>query len=963
MAHAGESGWWRCGNKVPGLAGSEPSTLEWKVFCDDNQNGLAFYEPEGTVIQPTIDTDGYPYFYVRFMVSRTGPQSSTVLGMFSLNLMVDCEGCVNGDTQSVPVEMVVNVKVAESNADPPALTTKSNPLIDVSGVVKALPATCQQSPLQIRCGRTRFELGGLYSERFLRVAFKDVDDGTNAQCNPTEMGYIRKDIPQNLKIIQSVTNLPSNALMSSLVFGSVLNSADAEILGGKSYLRPDGAGYVDIAWRPACENPAHLGLKQFCFRARDSFKDLTTGVEVQTFSSLWSIPSMLDARGLLDSSNPMCPLPRGSRPSCIFINVSAPMPNIAPEFVQPQSPYYFYKPKCSGGCCECCGQEGCACEDSAYQITTGRQCCTVLYTSIGRVFKLPVRVVDGLILASDAYRVGQESFFPVRQDDDSFSITLNFTFPSNIQPAPIIRTPKQFCGSATYDNCVENKNLGEIGERTTDLMTEVEWDLTGIGFSCKRPGATSKIKCLGPEDKSTCGSVQSGATECKKDDVPRPFMLCYRAVEQIAPTVDRELWKRFYGVYPGQQGCDVCVKLAVADRPVFLEDDNVSPLQGQVFTIAAGRELNITFTAAAANDNGEVRVSVLSDPGAPLGTSLSQAKKVFCTEVTATCNLFHQSGWQRIFSYTPLAEHGGQRFEVCFRASMKDLKEGIDIETQISEPRCITIRVMKAVVDWEGTKPCTGDCGTTNVPQARITSTVGCKISYDFQARAELYELSHRIQKLPTCSNCVDGGLAVQTCSETRNSWPCCGNGHCDGAEMGSNCPADCPADDISLRILQTGSSTNDYVSRSEFRWTLTRGMEGRQLLSCLNVFDTVLGTSIVATERTEATETKKPTSPSFCLVVDVERCRYCVPDGSSMQSIAKHYLLNVDWLRLYNTNPVTSDPDGFFPYDKLAIGPTYTVSLGDTLLTIAGCLAPLVVKLAPAISPNLCLGKYVLPI
>ena len=55
------------------------------------------------------------------------------------------------------------------------------------------------------------------------------------------------------------------------------------------------------------------------------------------------------------------------------------------------------------------------------------------------------------------------------------------------------------------------------------------------------------------------------------------------------------------------------------------------------------------------------------------------------------------------------------------------------------------------------------------------------------------------------------------------------------------------------------------------------------------------------------------------------------------MMYVAKHYVLNVDWLRLYNTNPGAPDPDGVFPYEKLIIGPTYIVHPGDSLLSIAG--------------------------
>ena len=479
------------------------------------------------------------------------------------------------------------------------------------------------------------------------------------------------------------------------------------------------------------------------------------------------------------------------------------------------------------------------------------------------------------------------------------------------------------CGSLSYDECL--RSGGDLSKKD-DALTELVWDLTGFGFSCFKPGANASSKCTGTEDVSTCDQA-AGGSRCVKDPVPLPFRVCYRAQEQLAPWVNKALWVRTYSESPTRESCDVCFKLAIADRPIFIDDDNISPGQGAVFDIPAGREFKIPLTAAAANDAGVVVISILSDPGAPVGAVLGPPEKVYCAQVAPVCELFHESGFQRHFSYSPTAKQAGQRFEICFRASMQELKAGADLESQVSEPRCITIRVQQAQVSWDGTVPCDmADGSNSCIPQLSITSTVGCNVLHHLQAHSELYHLTIERQRLPTCSTCVDGGLAVKSCSETGNKWPCCGNGHCDGAEMGANCAADCPDDDSSLQILQTGS-----MARATFNWTPARGTEGRRLLACFAATDSVLGTSIVFPSRTAQT------APSYCLVIDVERCAYCVPADSSMMYIAKQYVLNVDWLRLYNTNPGTPDPDGVFPHDKLIIGPTYSVHPGDTLLSIAG--------------------------
>jgi len=899
MANAGETGWWRCGG---GLGGGEASSPEWMALCADQTNALSFVAPALTTLEMRSDGDGY--YFIKFMVSRTGSLSSQVVGQHSLSLMVDCVGCVNGVTQSVPIEISVDVKVAPANADPPAFTFNPRPLTDVSGIQDAVPVTCPQSAVQVYCGRKRFELGeggSKYSKDFLRVSFKDVDDGTGIFCDAENPDNIAKKKPQQIKVIQAASTLPAGIAIGDLVFGPSLPS---------SYLNPNGAGYVDLTWRPRCENPSDLGLKQLCFTARDSY--LVENEEDASFNFLWSPPSLLDTSGFTESSNADCPIPAGLRSSCIYINSQAPKTNIPPAFVAPTT---LKGRECSAGCCDCCGQENCYCESTS-------RCCTILYTTIGRVFTHVVRAVDGPIYAHEAD--GGSGIYPERDDHDSYAVFVNFSFPSDIKPSPAVSPMKYGCGDKSYATCVSDPT------KKDDSLTELVWDLTGLGFSCYKVGANTTSKCTGTEDKATC--LDGGGTECTKDNVPLPFRVCYQAQEQMAPWVDEALWKRTYGESPILESCHVCFKLAIADRPVFLDDDNVSPVQGALFEIPAGREFKLSITAAAANDAGVVVMSILSDPGAPVGASLGPPRKVLCNEVEPVCKLFHESGYQRHFSYTPLVEHGGQRFEICFRASMEELKPGADLDSQLSMPRCITISVLQAQVVWDGTTPCdtTNGAGTC-APEAHITTTVGCNVAYNLQAKAQLYDLSIKHQKLPTCSNCVGGGLVVHACSETGNKWPCCGNGHCDGAEMGSNCPADCPADDSSLRIVQSGSVNNDYVARAEFRWTATRGMEGRRLLACFAATDSLLATTIVHVPRTTRS------APSFCVVVDVDRCAYCVPDGSSMMYVAKHYVLNVDWLRLYNTNPGATDPDGVFPYEKLVIGPTYSVHPGDTLLSIAG--------------------------
>ena len=91
----------------------------------------------------------------------------------------------------------------------------------------------------------------------------------------------------------------------------------------------------------------------------------------------------------------------------------------------------------------------------------------------------------------------------------------------------------------------------------------------------------------------------------------------------------------------------------------------------------------------------------------------------------------------------------------------------------------------------------------------------------------------------PNCSSCVPGGIAVRLCAsggavDGGADSACCGNGRCDGHEMGHTCPHDCEPDELSLVQTQVGEASSGYLSRATLRFRPTRGMEGRWLLMCV---------------------------------------------------------------------------------------------------------------------------------
>lgn len=159
----------------------------------------------------------------------------------------------------------------------------------------------------------------------------------------------------------------------------------------------------------------------------------------------------------------------------------------------------------------------------------------------------------------------------------------------------------------------------------------------------------------------------------------------------------------------------------------------------------------------------------------------------------------------------------------------------------------------------------------------------------------------------------------------------CCGNGICDGAEMGFSCPQDCSPDDLSLTKTQIGEASNGYKSRGMLRWRPLRGTEGKTLLLCVAVRAVTQGDFASTIQERNANN-----APSLCFVTTIERCSFCLEYRSTLKTVADSLLFNQHWLRLYNSNPAILNPDSIQASQRFVIGPLYNVTSGDTILSIA---------------------------
>ena len=168
---------------------------------------------------------------------------------------------------------------------------------------KVDPYSFKNSPIIIQCGRPEFmfppEKGGRKLGTAIEFAFKDPDFkrpiGSCTTNEGQEMGWIDRanTFPKGVTI--------SNTLRST-AGGSVSN----------------GVSFVELRWKPSCEDRSQIGLFEWCFYAMDSSTQ-------QGFVSSTSVPSPYPSRW---------GKPRDSIqeyvPSCIFVRSLGPEPNPSP---------------------------------------------------------------------------------------------------------------------------------------------------------------------------------------------------------------------------------------------------------------------------------------------------------------------------------------------------------------------------------------------------------------------------------------------------------------------------------------------------------------------------------------------------------------------------------------------------------------------------------------------------------
>ena len=782
------------------------------------------------------------------------------------------------------VDFLVRVVEGPNNGNPPITTHDNNPLISAMGIFGVVPKTSRRNPLNIKCGTSDFYMEAptstpaapvyLYDQKYIRIGFKDLDDARQ----PCQLSG------NDISLIRPATFLPKGVDTTS---GTLQREIQTQAPGTK--VNPTGTGYIDVKWEPQCEDPSQLGVIMLCFEALDKQASYGGNTDQTLHKALFSAPSPVRYKTSMESENP----------SCVWVYIIPPGDNPAPVISAPSQDVL-----CSGDCCACCGQDECACDSPA------SNCCPNRFGTAGIIFRYTVRAVD--------------------QDLDT-QVQISFQFPS-ISILPTISSYKYGCGGLPFDTCISDELRPAPTGLKNDATLDLIWDLTPLGeFSCTPALGNATYKplkrsCAGDSDVTTCGRVDTGATKCAKAQTPAPGKVCFTSGEVVAESVDKALWKRIYGQSPGAESCRTCFVLGVADRPFFV---NPPTLPTNTYIKAAvGKELQLEIMCAA-TVRSPVSIALIANPGAPMYSILTP------TETTPFAAVFHNTAYRRKFVWTPQVGQHGTDVSVCFQATAMVTQNGVS-EAKRSDVWCYNIQVEAIVVSWKGTSPCpTSSPSHSCSPQGLIKqAAAGCTVTLDLVLSAPEYALTVAPQRYPDCPSCIEGGISVRPCGQSAdssaNGESCCGNGQCDGAETGANCAEDCAADHFTLMSLQEGTALNSYTTKAQFSWIPARSTSGRTLLQCLAAGSPPFGASLISSLRTAES------GPSFCLVLQVRRCAYCVPAASSLHELARHEFQNADWLRLYNSNPRLPDPDEIRVQEEVKLGPIYQVQPGDTIISVA---------------------------
>eukprot|EP00297_Palpitomonas_bilix_P001310 CAMPEP_0113902156 /NCGR_PEP_ID=MMETSP0780_2-20120614/21685_1 /TAXON_ID=652834 /ORGANISM="Palpitomonas bilix" /LENGTH=1118 /DNA_ID=CAMNT_0000894913 /DNA_START=449 /DNA_END=3805 /DNA_ORIENTATION=- /assembly_acc=CAM_ASM_000599 len=307
----------------------------------------------------------------------------------------------------------------------------------------------------------------------------------------------------------------------------------------------------------------------------------------------------------------------------------------------------------------------------------------------------------------------------------------------------------------------------------------------------------------------------------------------------------------------------------------------VGASNGQTLEADVGCEMSLIVEAFDCNEDEDLNVYVLEDPGLPNGAYVTQQSKV-----NEQRNVVRRS-----FNWSPRKSQMGQTYKVCFTA--KDDNEDCEIGGWYArEPVCVFIHVKSLTLGISATSNSTLLTNGTVIKQA-----VGCTSVVTVVATEET----------GACVDVAFGGAVIGSSLTVTNS-----------------CSETC---------LEQRSATcplQESVCSRSVTFSPQRGEEGSIRTVCVSPSLVFSSQSQKGGQITSAIDV-----PELCIHFEVVKCEYCVAEGDTLEFLASWYHLDMAWQRVWNSNPHIEDPDSVIPVDRIRVGPTYTVRGGDNLADV----------------------------
>ena len=321
-------------------------------------------------------------------------------------------------------------------------------------------------------------------------------------------------------------------------------------------------------------------------------------------------------------------------------------------------------------------------------------------------------------------------------------------------------------------------------------------------------------------------------------------------------------------------------------EPGTIVDSSGNPLAYRPINVNVGATLSLTIMAKDPNPKDTVTILILEDPGTPPGMVVGRSTCRPVREATQECtegspcvcssnerlNEFTEqdtpcNNVTMTLTWTPDASSSGQEFLVCFIARDSSTlcqgkgPEKATLRGWYGEQQCVKIGVAEPRFTW------VGDWVDEYALQP-VQVYVGCTLRFTAHVKESSDGISYGVRVLYGNDYTADANIDIDIYTQPEQST------FSVSPKLGSEGTVKmlCIAGGDALGITKLGGIC------------LEDGRKG-----CRHDHDCGLGVC----------------SP-VCVELRVQKCRYCIKDGETLDTVLGHYKIETNWMRLWTLNADT---------------------------------------------------------